>query len=69
MGTFLGLATGVCNPCSAEAFCATCQFSESQCTSCLNKYTLNLRKCISDENLGIQMTLNADFNTFMTKIT
>lgn len=68
MNTFFGLATGVCNPCSADAFCATCQFSESQCKSCLTGYHLNLRKCISDSNLGVSMTLNADFNTFMANI-
>ena len=68
MDSFLGLATGVCNPCSADAFCATCQFSESQCTSCLDGYSLNLMKCISDSNLGVSMTLNADFNTFMANI-
>jgi len=42
--------------------------TSTQCTSCLSGYTLNKGKCISDQNVGVNMVFNTDYNTFLLNI-
>ena len=68
MPTLFGSSTGVCEPCDPDAYCKTCILSDSQCTSCLSGYSLSQMKCISDQNVGLSLTLNTDIDTFMLNI-
>lgn len=68
MKTLFSLDTGICLACSSEQFCATCELTSIQCTSCLSGYTLNKGKCISNQNVGVNMVFNTDYNTFLLNI-
>ena len=70
MKTFFGFPTGLCEACDSEdAFCGSCIFSPSQCTTCISdEYQLKKGKCISKKNVGCKFSLNANYNSFMLNI-
>jgi hypothetical protein len=58
---------GVCQQCNPNLGCATC-LSNSVCLSCLTNYTLKGSKCLSNQNIRVQMTLLHDLSTFTPKL-
>ena len=68
MPKVLGIPTGVCQLCDADAFCATCRRSSTRCTSCLADYELDGNRCISVKNVGLNLVLDTTLPTFILNI-
>ena len=64
-----GESTGICEPCSSDiGFCATCEYTDYQCTSCLDGYSLRGIKCISDVRIVFVVLLDTTIIAFIPLI-
>lgn len=64
-----GKNTGKCSPCSYDlGFCATCVRTSYQCTSCLDGYSLQGIKCVSNVKVVVILVLDTSLAGFVAFI-